>query len=135
MAQKDAYLQAKSQEKGLEQSKIEGNNLNLTTFADKHAKAVGIDFKDYNDSKRPLFIKKKGGGNRDETPDLMEEHLEVTFRRTGLRSVTAFLDRVDAERKRPVVVKRLDVKPLWSDRTKLSGSITLATWKQPVVKP
>lgn len=132
MAKKDEFLAAQAKAAGADRSKIEGNDLNLTTFADKHAKAVGIEFKDYNDSRRPLFIKKRqGGGRADEKPDLIEEQLEVTFRRTALSTVTAFLDRVDGERRRPISVKRLDVKTLWSDRAKLSGSITLATWKKP----
>lgn len=132
MEKKDAFLALQAQAAGADKAKIEGNDLNLTTFADLHAKAVGIDFKDYNDSKRPIFTKKRqGGGRADEKPDLIEEQLEVTFRRTALSTVTAFLDRVDSEKKRPIAVKRLDVKTLWSDRAKLSGSITLATWKKP----
>ena len=132
MAKKDEFLAAQAKAAGADKSKIEGNDLNLTTFADKHAKAVGIDFKDYNDSKRPLFLKKRqGGGKADDKPDLIEEQLEVTFRRTALSTVTAFLDRVDNEKKRPMAVKKLNVKSLWSDRAKLSGSITLATWKKP----
>ena len=132
MAKKDEYMSAQAKASGTDKSKIEGNDLNLTTFADKHGKAVGIEFKDYNDSKRPLFLnKRQGGGRTDEKPDLIEEHLEVTFQRTTLAAVTAFLDRVDGETSRPISVKRLDVKTLWSDRAKLSGSITLATWKKP----
>ncbi len=135
MSKKDAFLAAQAKSAGADQAKIEGNNLNLTTFADQHAKAVGIEFKDYNDSKRPLFLKKRiGGGRADEKPDLIEEQLEVTFRRTSLSAVTAFLDRVDGEAKRPVAVKKLDIKTLWSDRAKLSGSITMATWKKPQVE-
>ena len=132
MARKDEYLAERARSAGADESRIEGNDLNLTTFADKHAKTVGIQFDDYNDSKRPLFLKKRPPGGRvDEKPDLIEEHLEVTFKRVSLEAVTAFLDNVDNEERRPLAVKKLNLKTLWSDRTKLSGSITLATWKKP----
>jgi len=131
MAKKDDYLLAKASGVGDIKAKIEGNDLNLTTFADSHAKAVGIQFDDYKDSRRPLFLKKRPPGGREAKPDLSEEQLEVRFKRVGITALTAFLDRVDREERRPVAVKKLNVKTLWSARDKLSGSITLATWKKP----
>ena len=133
MDNKDAYLERQAAGGSADHKKqIDGNDLNLTTFADQHAKAVGIKFDDYNDSKRPLFLKKRAVGVRgEEKPDLIEEQLEVTFKRAGLRSVTAFLDRVDKETRRPIAIKKLSLKALWSDREKLNGSITMATWKNP----
>jgi len=128
---KDDYLKRKAAGVGDVKAKIEGNDLNLTTFADQHAKAVGIQFDDYKDSKRPLFLRKRPQGGVKAKPDLLEEQLDVRFKRVGMAALTAFLDRVDREDRRPVAVKKLNVKTLWSARDKLSGTITLATWKKP----
>lgn len=131
MARKDDYLKQQATGNGDIRERIEGNDLNLTTFADGHAKAVGIQFDDYKDSRRPVYLKKRPQGGREQKPDLMEEQLEVRFKRVAIASLTAFLDRVDREERRPVAVKKLSIKTLWSARDKLSGSITLATWKKP----
>ena len=131
MDEKDGFLGRKASGVGDVKEKIEGNDLILTTFADQHAKAVGIQFDDYKDSKRPLFLRKRPQGGVKAKPDLMEEQLDVRFKRVAITSLTAFLDRVDREERRPVAVKKLNVKTLWSGREKLSGTITLATWKKP----
>jgi hypothetical protein len=131
MKHKDAYLK-RSANQGDHKAKIDGNTLDLTKFADKHSKAAGVPLDGWKPTQVPLVLKKRAPGSRgDEKPDLWEERLEVTFKRVGLKELTEFLDRIDKETLRPVAIKKLNVKTLWSDREKLSGALTLVTWKKP----
>lgn len=105
--------------------KIEGNDLQLTSFVAGHATAVGVQVDSYDESERPI------GGDDDDSEEasLYEHEVTVKIRDAEVEKLMTMLERIETSDE-PASVERITFNRKRRDKGKVRASLVVTTFRR-----